>query len=121
MRGLTVIKEVVGTSELLEHLQPTTQGDTLGHLRSLKHAREFLDSVALDLRLGSELALNLLELDVNAVVVLGSAVNSAKSVFGALNVAHAVVITRSLGEGKNANAEDDGPEPTKTDDDAPGA
>lgn len=106
-------------AHLLEHLQKHAEGDSVGHARRLEHAGELADSAALDLGLGAELALDLLELDVDGIVVLWGAVNAAEGALGLFDLADAVVETGGLGEGQDANAEDDGPQPAETDDDAP--
>lgn len=117
--GGSVVEEVVGTSELLGHLEQASKDNTVSHARCLEHANELGDGAALDLRLGTQLALDLLQLSEDGIVVLGGAIDAAEGSLGLFDFAHAVVESRGLGESEDANAEDDGPQPTEADDDSP--
>lgn len=71
------------------------------------------------LSLGTELVANLLHLLVDSIVVGRSAVHLHECVSSLFDSATAVVKSRSFAKRQHANAKDDGPDPAKTNDDAP--
>jgi hypothetical protein len=113
-----VVEEVVGTRQLLEHLERHAQSDAVRHPRSSEHARKLLDGTALDLVLGAQLHFNLLNLRPHGPVVLAGTVHAAQRAFGPLTLPVPEVETRRLGEKQDTDREDDGPDPADANYDA---
>ena len=116
----SVVEEVIRTRQLLEHLQRHPQRNPIRHPRRPPHADKLLDRVRLELILGTELALNLLNLRVDAPVVGVGAVDAAESLAGMLALAVAEFEAWGLGEEEDTDAENNGPDPAEANDDAPG-
>lgn len=117
--GGSVVEEVVGASELLQHLKGHTESNTVGHAGSLEHGNELLDGAMLDLIFAAQLALNLSDLSVNSPVVLCGTKDSANCLLSSFLVAMSEVVSRSFREGQDTDSEANGPKPTKTNDDTP--
>lgn len=92
--GCTVVEEVIGAGKLLKSLQGHTQCNTIGHPCCFEDSKDPTDST----RFGAQLALNLVQLDTDGVVVLGSPVDPAQCFFGFLCAAEAVGIAGGFGE-----------------------
>lgn len=116
----SIVKEIIRTRQLLEHLQRHSQRNPIRNPRRLPHPHKLLDRIRLDLIFGSELTLNLLNLRVHGPVVLSSTVDFAERLFGAFGFAMAEFETGCFGEEEDTDTEDDGPDPAEADHDAPG-
>lgn len=112
-------QEVVGTRELLEHLQGDTDEDTIGHPRGAEHVDKLGNRIALDGLFCSQLGFNFLHLRVDSPMVWRGTVDAAEGVAGAVDMALPVVVTRRLGEEQDANAEHQSKYPAQANDDAP--
>ena len=117
--GGAVVEEVVGARELLEHLERDAERDAARHLGRGEHGGELAHGAELDRVLGAQLGLDLLELRVDGPVVRPGAVHFTYGVGGAVGAAVAEVEARRLGEGQDAQAQDQRPHPAQADDDAP--
>lgn len=117
--GGTVVEEVVGASELLQHLKSHTESNTIGHTGSFPHGDELLDGAMLDLVFAAQLALNLSDLSVNSPVVFRGAKYSTNCLLGSFLLAMSEIESRSFGEDQDTKSEADNPKPTKTNDNAP--
>ena len=117
--GSPVVEEVIGTSQLLEHLQRHTKEDTVRHARRLEHLNKLLNGVAFDLVLGAQLGIDFFHLSVDGPVIGGCAVDFAECVARAVDFALAVVETGCVGEEEDSDAQDESEDPADADDDAP--
>lgn len=112
-------QEVVGTRELLEHLQRDTDEDTIGHPRGAEHVDKLGNGIALDRLFCPQLGFNLLHLRMDSPMVWCRTVDAAEGVAGAVDMALPVVESRRLGEEQDANAEHQSEYPAQANDDAP--
>lgn len=114
--GRSVVEEVVGTRKLLASLKSHTQEGSVQHPRSGKDL--------IPLRLAAILLLVQLDSDLGDLVVDATmlGINTSQSCDGVARFvfpAHAVGVSRALGENKNTNTENEGPKKTKTVGDTP--
>ncbi len=93
----TVVEEVVGASQLLEHLEGDAKKDTICHLGSSEHVDPFLDD-SLMYGFGAKFGFDLFQLDVDAIMVLLSAVYFEHNPLGFVLLAFAVEVSRCLRE-----------------------
>ncbi|PNY27449.1 hypothetical protein TCAP_02624 [Tolypocladium capitatum] len=93
--------------------------DPIRHPRRPPHAHKLGDGALLDLVLGPQLALDLLNLRVHGPVPLRRAVHAAQRLPGRLGAPPAAVEARRLGEQQDAEAQHHGPHPAEPDDEAP--
>lgn len=119
--GGAVVEEVIGSRQLLEHLEAHAQQDSVPHARCPAHADEFADRVALGLHFGTKFVFNLLHLHVDAVMMCRGTVDLHQRLLGTLRLSLAVVISRRFREEENADTKHDGPKPAESNDDAPRA
>lgn len=116
----TVVEEIVGASELLEHLQAHPECDPVSDSRSSEHGDNLRDWTALDFALSDNLGLNLFHLYDDGVVVWRSAIDAAKCLFRFLVSALAVCITRRLSEEQDADTKDEEINKADTENGSPG-
>lgn len=117
--GRAVVEEVVGASELLEHLKGHTKSNTISHAGSLEHGNELLDRAILDLVFTAQLALDFDNLSVHCPVVFRGTIHSADCLFGPLLFPVSEIESRSFREGQDTDTKADGPNPTETNNNTP--
>lgn len=117
--GGSVVEEVVGASELLQHLQSHAKSNTVSHSGSLEHCNELFDGAMLDLVFATQLALNLSDLSVNSPVIFRGTKYSADCLLSSFLITVSEIESRSFREGQDTNSEANGPKPTKTNDNTP--
>jgi hypothetical protein len=99
----------VGTSELLEHLQPHPDRKTIRHLWRLPHTDPLLNRTVRYRRLRGKFSFHFLELHLDAIVVLWHAIYIHHRLGRLVNFALAEVESRRFGEEHDAHGEDDSP------------
>lgn len=115
-----VVEEVVGTSQDLEHLQRAAEQEARQHAGSREHAGKLGDGAQLDVVLGAQLGLDVLDLGVDGIVVLTGTMDVAERLDSALPLAARKVVARRLREELDADTQADGPQESDAEDDAPG-
>jgi len=114
--GRTVVEEEVGTRQLLEHLETSSEGNTVGHTRTSKDLPEGVVSSSL---LHVELGLDLADLAVDRRVVLRYTVDVGDSVSSLVDLSSAVVPARTFWKKPDTTSHDSGPNETDTHGDTP--
>ena len=116
----TYVEEVVGASELLEHLESHHEQRAV---KLLALRLEAIDKASLDVLLVFDGAAQVLKLAVNLLVLVrlvnGDTARASEGQAGLVVHALGGEPTRGLGHGEDADAEDEGPEETDGDDCAP--
>lgn len=114
--GVAVVEDEVGTGELLKRLQDDTKDSAVKHTRTGKDLKDTGFSGSLFF---IELVLHVGYFLSNETVVIGDTVQLDHGTLGFFDTAHAVGITRRLGQEENTNAENQRPGETDAHGDAP--
>lgn len=96
----SVVEEVIGTCELLEHLQEHSKRDTLTHLGSREHMNPLSDESLLR-SLGTEFSIDLFEFEMDTVMIGRCSVNLQHGLFGPLCLAISEIESRGFREQKH--------------------
>lgn len=116
----SVVEEIVGTRKLLEHLQHDAQQNPVRHPRGLEHAHHLADGVRLGrLLLGAHLALQLFHLHKDGIMIIRCTIHARQRPLRVVDPPLTIYVSGRLAEGPDPEAQDERPQPTQTDDDAP--
>ena len=99
----SVVEEVIGASQLLEHLKSHTERKTIAHLWSIQHSIPLLYSTASGC-LGTKLLLDFFQFDMNGIMICRSAIDFHHRSFGFFHLSFSVIEARCLGEGQDADS-----------------
>jgi hypothetical protein len=110
----SIVKKVVGSSELLKHLEKNPESNAVAHPWSEEHVVPFPDGTTLA-GFGTQLSLDFLELHVDSVVIRRGTIDFLHRSLRLFSTSLAIGITRSLRESKNSKAKNGGEDPAKTD------
>ena len=114
----SIVEEVVGSGQLLEHLKKHAERDAVTHAWCVEHIVPFCERIAF-VALSGELGLDLFELHGDAKVIWACAVDFCHGGFSLVGAAFAVGVSGCFREEKYAAAEDGGEDKTKADRKAP--
>lgn len=114
--GVAVVEDEVGTSKLLQRLQGNSENSAIKHTGT---GEDFKDTGLSGSPFFIKLVFHVGNFFGNKTVVFGNTVQLDHGSLGFFNAAHAVGITRRLGQEQNTNTEDQRPGETDTHGDAP--
>lgn len=109
----------IGSSELLEHLQPHSNCQSIRHLRRLPHPNPLLDSTS-HYFFSRELCLHFLQLHLDTIMVFRNTIHARHCLGCGIDFPMPEVEPRRFGEEENADSENYGPYERQTHGDLPG-
>lgn len=114
--GVAIVENEVGTGELLQRLQDNTKNGAVKHTRTSEDLKDTSLSGSLFF---IELVLHVGDFFSDEAVVVGDTIQLDHGTLGFFDTAHAVGVTRRLGQEENTNTEDQRPGETNSHGDAP--